>query len=357
MDERWIKTFCLSAVLVAVSGCSQTQFRAADLPRQYGARAIRNYSTVDLTPYAQAVADGNTIEPGDQLQVNLNTGTHTEDSNLKWKVSVDASGQTSLPNIGQVKLAGLSRAEAEKQIVQASLERDVFLTPTVELSVEQQSERTILVSGAVEKPGPITVRGESVTLADVLVRAGGLTNMASGEISVTGASGDNAETLSLPNAIRPVGSTSEAGFKAITVSLETTPPAQFGEISIPNGSVVHVEESPPRPIKVVGVIRNQAVEVPSGENVRLLDALTLAGGQTYSNWISDRVTVIRRVPGRNETVRIGASIRRAKGDDAENMLLAPYDIVSVEENVFTFTLSTLSGLFGAGVSAAQMGAF
>ena len=357
MDERWIKTLCLSALLVTVSGCAQSQFRAGDLPRQYTAASIRNYSTVDLTPFAKAIASGNTIEPGDTLQVNLNTGTQTEDSNLVWKVSVDESGQTSLPNIGAVKLAGLSRAQAEKTIVQASLQRDVFLTPTVEISVDKQNTRTIQVSGAVTKPGPITIRGENVTLADVLVRAGGLTDAASGQVSVTGAEGSSAANLSLPNAIQSVGSTTDYGFKAITVSLSTTPLEQFGEIAIPDGSVVHVEELGPRPIKVMGVIRDQAVQVPSGENIRLLDAIALAGGQTYSNWISDRITVIRRTGDGRETVTIRASIRRARNDNTENILLAPYDVVQIEENVFTFTLSTLSGLFGAGVSAAQLGAY
>lgn len=352
MDERWIKRCCLVAMLVSVSGCAQTQFSATELPRQYAATPIQNYSTVDFTPYAKAIVSNNTIQEGDLLNVTLDTGIQGEDSSLKWDVSVDGSGQAVLPNIGPVKVAGLERTEAEQLIVNTSLQRDVFLTPTVGISVAEKVEKTILVSGAVVQPGTVTVRGEKVTLADVLARAGGVTAEASGEISVTGSDGRSA----IPNAIRAVGASSESGFDAISISLAATPPEQLGEMYISDGSVVHVEETPPRPIQVVGVIRDQAIEVPSGLNVRLLDALTLAGGQTYSNWISDKVTIIRRVPGRNETIRIKASIRAAKDSDAENILLAPYDIVSVEENIVTFTLSTLSGLFGAGASAAQIGA-
>lgn len=352
MDERWIKRYCLVAMLVSVSGCAQTQFSASDLPSQYVAAPIRNYSTVDFTPFAKAIVNDNTIQEGDLLEVSLDTGIQGEDSTLEWDVSVDGAGQATLPNIGPIKLAGLERAEAAQLIVNTSLARDVFLTPTVGVSVKEKVEKTVLVSGAVTQPGLVTVRGEKVTLADVLARAGGVTSDASGEISVTGSNGRSA----IPNAIRAVGSSNDAGLDAISISLAATPPEQLGEMYIADGSVVHVEETPPRPIKVVGVIKDQAIEVPSGLNVRLLDALTLAGGQTYSNWISDKVTIIRRVPSRNETIRIKASIRRAKADAVENILLAPYDIVSVEENIVTFTLSTLSGLFGAGASAAQIGA-
>ena len=102
------------------------------------------------------------------------------------------------------------------------------------------------------------------------------------------------------------------------------------------------------------MIKNQVVEVPSGQDVRLLDAVTMAGGQTYSNWISDRVTITRHVSDGSGTIRIRGSIRKARADSSENIPLAPYDIVTVEENVLTFTLSTLSGLFGAGVSAARI---
>ncbi|MEO2032520.1 MAG: hypothetical protein ABGZ35_10590, partial [Planctomycetaceae bacterium] len=185
----------------------------------------------------------------------------------------------------------------------------------------------------------------------VIVRAGGLTAEASGAISVSGVGVTTENVLDGENAIRPVG---QSSFRALTISLANTSGSDLGQTMVPEGSVVHVEAAPPRPIQVIGVIRNQAIEVPAGKNVRLLDAITLAGGQTYSNWISDRVTIIRREPGGNNTMRIKASIRKATADAKENLLLAPYDIVSVEENALTFTLSTLSGFIGAGMNASRV---
>jgi hypothetical protein len=111
------------------------------------------------------------------------------------------------------------------------------------------------------------------------------------------------------------------------------------------------EEAPARTVRVIGVIGDKFIDVPAGRNLRLLDALALAGGQTYSHWISNRVDVIRRIPDKNETIRIRTTIRAAKKNNTDNILLSPNDIVSVEENLATFALSTLGGLSGMSMAA------
>jgi len=343
---------CLYALCCVLTGCAQTQYHAANLPRKYAARPVQDFSTLDLTTFAKRVETTEKILPGDVLEVNLNTGTHTDDGDLVWKVSVDSIGTAALPNIGPVRLAGLTKSEAEKSIVQTSLQRDVFLTPAVSVSVADRKERTILVTGAVATPGPIKVPEDSISLADAIVRAGGLTAEANGEVSVSATAFAGGGKSTDPNVLHSVGHSSVG---AMTVSLESTPPNQLGETMIPEGAVIHVEERPIRPIQVTGVIRNQVVEVPAGQNYHLLDALTLAGGQSYSNWISDKITITRQVPGTGQSINIQASIRKARKDAAANILLAPNDIVNVEENVLTFTLSTLSGFIGAGMNATRIG--
>ena len=348
------KHLCLSAlgsVCALLSGCAQTTYHASELPGRYAAKPIRDYSRLDLAQLSTPAPDADTILPGDRLKVSLDPGTLEPDSANVWKVSVNDSGEASLPNIGPIRLAGLTRVEAEKAITQTSLQRDVFLTPSVEVSVEDRREEVILVTGAVGNPGAIKIRSEQISLADAIVRAGGLTADASGVISVSATVRKPVSIAGINNAIQPVSSTTP---QAMTISLETTPPDDFGQMMVPAGAVITVEQNEPRPVKVTGVIRNQAVEVPSGENVRLLDALALAGGPTYSNWISDTVTVIRTDPETNQIIRIGASIRGARKNARENILLAPHDIVNVEENILTFTLSTVSGFLGAGFNAARI---
>ncbi len=349
-----VRRLILVIVLGLFTGCAQTQYHAGNLPQKYVAKSIRDYSQLDLAAYATQAVNPDSIKPGDRLQVTLDPGTLESESSLTWNVSVDGTGQTSLPNIGSVRVAGLDSSQAEKAIVQTSLQRDVFLTPVVEVKLEPRRQRQIFVSGAVKRPGMLKIDEDSISLAGVIARSGGVTSSASGTITVSGATESDVSNPSplMPNAILPVGQTT---VKPMTVSLETTPDRELGQIMVPEGAVVNVEATPPRPIKVVGVINDQVVEVPAGQNVRLLDAITAAGGQTYSNWISDRLTISRYLPDENRTIRISGSIRKARQDSKHNILLAPYDVVTVEENAFTFTLSTLSGLFNAGATAARIG--
>ncbi|MEZ6128512.1 MAG: polysaccharide biosynthesis/export family protein [Planctomycetaceae bacterium] len=351
MHVRCPGQVCLFAFFCVFAGCAQNQFRATELPQRYSARPVRDYSTADLAQYSTATEQNDTIAPGDRLTVHLDTGTLTKDSQHIWKVSVDEAGQTNLPNIGPVRLAGMTQTEAETAIVQTSLQRDVFLTPVVDVALEERKERTILLTGAVKEPGPVKIYTDEVSLADAIVRAGGLTSEASGVISVSAGTSPRSQEQIDGNGIRSV---SQSTLQAVTVSLDRTPESELGEIIVPAGAVVNVEPMPPRIVQVMGVIGNKAVEAPKGQNLYLLDALTMAGGQRYSNWISDRVTVTRSLGGNEPPVRIKTSIRGAQRDSKKNVLLAPGDIVTVEENALTFTLSTLSGFLGAGFNASRI---
>lgn len=309
--------------------------------------------SLDLAKYATADVSEEVIAPGDRLRVVLNDGTQGEQAIHNWEVSVDENGQTVLPNIGPVRLAGLSNAAAEKSVVQASLQRDVFLTPVVKVAVEDRPKRVVTVIGAVKSPGPVSITRESVSLADVIVRAGGLADQASGVISVSGIQ-DRSNRVG-PLKYSTISSSEDHAAPATKIRLDQLDPESLGQIMVAEGGVVHVEVAPQQYVRVMGVIRGQSLDVPFGQSLTLLDAISLAGGQTYSNWISDRITITRKLPDSQQSIQIRASIRRARQDSIENLVLAPGDIVNVDENVLTFTLSTVSGLLGAGFSATQIG--
>lgn len=351
MLERHIVLMLLICALS--SGCASSKYAASELPRQYLARRSTDFQSLDLAKYATADESEGIIAPGDRLQVVLNDGTNSENAVHDWKVSVDESGQTVLPHIGPVRLAGLSSSAAEKVVVQSSLQRDIFLTPVVKVGLEERPQRTITVIGAVKQPGPVTVSRDSVSLADAIVRAGGLTEQASGVVSVSGlrAQRDGIRSMNYS----PVSNSKDTGAPAVQIRLDQTDPESLGQIMVAEGGVVHVEVASQDFVRVMGVIRGQSLEIPFGQSLRLLDAITLAGGQTYSNWISDRITVTRQVPGTGETILIKASIRKAQRDANENLVLAPNDIVNVDENILTFTLSTVSGFLGAGFNASRLG--
>lgn len=335
------------------SGCASSKFAASELPRQYHARRAMDLKSLDLAQYATSDVSEEIIAPGDRLRVVLNDGTQSEQAIQDWEVSVDENGQTVLPNIGVVKVAGLSNSAAEKTVVQASLKRDVYLTPVVKIAVEDRPKRNITVIGAVKSPGAVEITRESVSLADAIIRAGGLGDQASGVVSVSGLYSASSQDPS--NSYSTISSSGTNATPATRIRLDQTDSESLGQIMVAEGGVVHVEVAQQDFVRVMGVIRGQSLNIPYGQSLRLLDAISLAGGQTYSNWISDRITITRQLPGSDQTIQISASIRKARRDSRENIVLAPNDVVNVDENALTFTLSTVSGLLGAGFSATQIG--
>lgn len=336
-------TIVVSVACLALTGCAHNTYTVKSLPKKYMAQAVSDFSSLNLTAYARPVPSAQEIRGGDRLQVAVHSGVGVGGGEAveKWTVGVDDEGSATLPNIGRIHLAGLTQAQAEQTITHESINRDVYLTPAVDLTIQERRSNSIVVAGGVAEPGELQFPEAGLTLADVIVRVGGLTPTATGKITVSQAE----STWDRGDLLTPASQTSVAG-DSLRINLATTSAAQVAGIQIPPGATVTFEQSPGRSIRVIGVIGDRAVDVPPGRNVRLLDALALAGGPSYSHWISNRVDIIRRVPGKNETVRIRASIRKAKKQDSENILLAPNDIVSVEENLVTFTLSTLGGLSG-----------
>jgi polysaccharide export outer membrane protein len=120
-----------------------------------------------------------TIGPGDVIEVSV-TGV---EELQKQSVRVEEGGTILLPLVGRVKVAGLS----EKQI--ADLLRQQLLayvrSPEVDLFVTEYKNREVAVTGAVHTPGVYTLNSHSNTVAQLIERAGGVSEDASREILFT----------------------------------------------------------------------------------------------------------------------------------------------------------------------------
>jgi polysaccharide export outer membrane protein len=105
--------------------------------------------------------------------------------------------------------------------------------------------------------------------------------------------------------------------------------------------------APPREkemIFVTGLVTKPGqFELPPRQDMRLLDAVAMAGGVSVP--VADKVLVIRRAPGRPEPVPIAASLSAAKRNGRENLLLGPGDVVSVEQTPATAVVDTFMKLF------------
>ncbi len=97
-----------------------------------------------------------------------------------------------------------------------------------------------------------------------------------------------------------------------------------------DGDVVMVENRDPQPVQVIGLVGKPGqFQLPANKDLRLLDALAMAGGAATP--YVDKITVIRHLPGQNDPLVICVSLREAKTKGKGNLLLGAGDVVSVEQ--------------------------
>lgn len=140
-----------------------------------------------LNPQLQSFA--NVIQPDDNVMITITADepelaapfnllylttqsnqakTMSNDAMMGYLVDVD--GEIDFPRIGKIKLAGLTRIEAEDKI--KGLLKPYLNNPGINLRILNFK---ISVLGEVESPGSQTINGDRITLLEALSNAGDLT--------------------------------------------------------------------------------------------------------------------------------------------------------------------------------------
>ncbi|MCR4412026.1 MAG: SLBB domain-containing protein [Thermoguttaceae bacterium] len=343
------------AVAVAVVGCCRSPgvYRASRLPVEVLAPARMAEEPVNLANFAAPTIGRDTIQSGDVIEVSMVTD-YARLSVTTTPVRVAEDGSVTVPLIGRVLVAGLRLQEAEQEIAAAGVARGVFLHPSVTVTMKQPRTNRITVVGAVKAPGVYDLpRGGSSVMA-AIVAAGGLTNEAGTEVELrrtqpVGGASRAAPPASETGADAGAADRAQAGLmESVTLDLLAGAADPRACRDLDDGDVVHVVRRNVKPIYVLGLVKKPGeIPYPPNQEVRVLDALALAGGATNS--IADDVTVIRRLPGEPRPVKIEVSLEAAKLG-VENIQLAPGDTVVVEHTMASFALELLQTAFRIGVN-------
>lgn len=370
----------LAMLLSLMAGCQTTggdKYTFRDMPPELVAVRRENAQTLDLQRLARTSTDSNVIDRGDVIEVAISAGLDEKDT-VRLPVRVGDDGIATLPEIGPVALAGLEMESAEATIVLACVERQLYRRPNVTVTMKRQRVNRVTVMGAVKKPGVYELpRGRSDLLAalvaaDMLekdagtiveirnpdrstgsrpgpIAAGGLPGI--NTVGATGGSTDSGATAALS-----LGSTSNGSLQTIRVDLVSATKAGTESYLLSDGAVVRVERRDPEPLHVMGLVKKpNRYEFPIAEDVRVTDAIALAGGTSQA--VCDKIFVIRRKTDGSGTAVIQVSLRQAKRNSRANLSLSPGDVVSVEQTPATILMETLNIVrFGVGASL-PLGAF
>lgn len=350
----------LAVVCGLLGGCAHRVYRVSNLPAEYLAPHRENVEAVDLSRLNNIAVSSETVNPGDVLEVTMVTD-FAELKTLTTPVRVADDGAANIPLVGPVPVAGKELVEAEQAVVAAAIQREVFRTPNITLTMKRQRKNRVTVTGAVQKPGVYQLPSADSTVLAALVAAGGLTKEAGPDVEVRDATPrQGAPSIRGSRGPRIAGQAD--GVEPVSYQAEATDQASAARISlvsansstdanhyVADGATVSVGKRTLKPIQVLGLVGKPGqYEMPLNQDLYLMDALAMAGGRTNS--LADRVILVREVPGQIEPVRIQASIRAAMGSTHANLRLAPGDVVSVEETPLTFLWDATKTFVRVGIS-------
>ncbi|MRT27576.1 polysaccharide export protein EpsE [Herbaspirillum sp. CAH-3] len=243
-----------------------------------------------------AQADDILLGAGDVIRVKV---YGSEDLTLETRIS--EAGVISYPLVGEVKIGGLSTAQAESKIAGLLKKGGYLVNPQVNILVTVPQSQMVSVLGQVNKPGRYPLDGKR-NVADVVALAGGVTPDGGDALTIVRNDGNNV-TKQLVD------------IYAITHSGDTT---SLPEVK--GNDVVYVERS--LRFYIYGEVQRPGMyKLERGTTV--LQALSVGGGLTQRG--TERgLTVKRRDPeGNLQEITV-------KKDD----LLQADDIVYVKESWF-----------------------
>lgn len=346
---RWF--WLVAAGLAWLTGCHSGVVRPENMPASLIAQPTTNVRSLDLSRLASGQHNSRHLAPGDKLEMHVVTGAQ-DDPKDPWRMIILEDGMADVPLVGPMRLAGLDVQQAQAVIREASIQRGIYLRPTIYVNRIAQKTNRVTVSGAVESPGTYELPINASDLLAAIVAAGGVKQEASPIVKIqrSGNFGGPSDPFAVAQASYPSTDGFTASNSEIQIDLTTlTRQTQRVPVLLNDGDVVVVSEQTPRYVHVIGIVRSPGqYEIRSGQDLRVLDAIAMGGGPTLS--IADKVIVLRENPqGGNPSV-IQISIRKAKKGGPDNLLLQDHDVVSVEETPTTFVLGAIRDMIRFGVN-------
>ncbi len=366
---------CLLLMIGGTTGCQSGAIRAANLPPEFRTSSVANGSKINMARLSSSGLGNSQLAPGDLLEVTIASGLN--DKKLVPELTrVSSDGNVELSSIGLVPVAGLEPYDASRNIAAASVERGIYLKPHVTLDIKSKAVNHITVMGEVEEPGIHEIPRNASNLLNALGIAGGMTEDASMSIEIV----RHAPTLLATdsqdqpnsNSLAKPGATSEAEAEvqlasysnlsalaspsatnalpanrspnSLRIDLAAAHPRATDDYHLQDGDMVMVHRRDPRLIHVAGLVQKPGqFDLPSDQDVHLLDAVALAGG--LSSPVADKVFIIRHLENNPQPLVIQASLNAAKHHGDENIRLAAGDTISIERTPTTVAVDTFSKIF------------
>ena len=155
----------------ALFGCSKkgappvSQKQVRTTPKQEAAPGTNPRAAQPSASFAATAENAYRIGSFDVLDISV-----FQVPELTKSVQVADSGTINLPLVGEVRVAGRTAQEVERDLT-AKLGAEYLQNPQVTVFVKEYNSQNVTVSGAIKKPGVYPIRGKT-TLAQLVALAG-----------------------------------------------------------------------------------------------------------------------------------------------------------------------------------------
>jgi protein involved in polysaccharide export with SLBB domain len=208
----------------------------------------------------------------------------------------------------------------------------ILREPKVLVRILDRSNRpTSTVYGAVKVPQRFQIK-RPVFLNELIVLSGGLTEKASGEIEVFRPASLSCTKKQAPdqagekNQQQFISASQAVGSKLISIKInDLLSGNKEANVQILSGDVVTVVEA--QPVYVIGGVATPR-QIATRSQITVSRAVTSAGGLT-KDADPARITIFRRAG--KETKILEVDLEKIKAEQAEDVLLQPFDIVDVPQ--------------------------
>jgi len=220
--------------------------------------------TADQLKTLEADAGDYLLGAGDVVQLYA-----MDVAELNRNYVIGPDGKITVPGVGVVSLDGLTREQAQSKI--EALLKPAYLSPQVNIIVQEYNNNRIFVLGEVRKPGQYNFPGRPLLLS-ALARAEGLTDKADMRGCTVVRGRGTVIEINLYDLLRK-------GDRTLNISL------------LPEDAV-YVKADEEHTFYVLGEVARPGV-FPRGQEVDVVRAVALAGGETHDAQLS-KVRVVRR---------------------------------------------------------------
>jgi len=297
-------------VLMIVSDLAYAQDEATSPPAQSTAPTV----TSSAVP-TETASSTYRLQPYDLIDVDVYI-----ESDLHKPARLGSDGTVLLPLIGSVKVGGMTVAEATDEIAKR-YGAGFVKNPNVLITVLQYRKSTFSILGHVLKPGIYEIpEGDHVSILEAVSLAGGYDAKAAQNAVTVKRTVDGKETM----------------LKIRAGDMAQDPNATPFVIQPGDSILVPATQYQKSDFSILGQVQKPGLyEIPEGEQVNIIDAVSLAGGFTAmasQNSITDK----RLVNGKLTILTIRAA------DMAQDPNMVPFTVLPGDSILVPYRNSTFS---------------